>query len=291
VYEALSAVRAAGVAGASPAARGPEPGRRAATERLAGPGGPGAAELVDVAARRLERVGAAEMAALEAAARAGDANAAERAHSALRLTLATSRQDLADAEAGSAALSAEELTALKARAAGVRSVLALYAARGEELVADATSCRPAALGLSAERIEFAATELEAASAEETLWIRNLSARPVSLDDVCAVGGASGDFEVAGECGRTLEPGAALRVEIRFRPRGLGRRQSTLHIFTGGGVSSAKVAVRGHGVEPTRATQEKRRVEEVTRDLRGDAAQAPTRTFGAPRSPPPCTCPP
>ena len=266
------------------AARGVEPGRRAATERLAGagPGGPAAAELVDVAGRRIERVGAEEMAALEAAARAGDAGAAERAHGALRLTLAASRQDLTDAEVASAELTAEELASLRARVAAVRSVLALYDARGEELLEDSSSCRPAALGLSDRRLEFGATEIEEASAEETLWIRNLSARPVSVDELCAVGGASGDFEVAGECGRVLEPGAALRVEIRFRPRALGRRQSTLHVFTGGGVSSAKVPVRGRGVEPTRATRDRRRVDVVTRDLRGDAAPAPPQTFGAMR---------
>lgn len=218
------------------------------------------------------------MAALEAAARAGDERQVERAYAAFDRAQVIAAAELAAAETAAFALSAEERAAALARVAGARSVASVRAARARQIMDERATSGRARLALSPDRIDFPDTEVGCESAAEPLWIRNDGVRAVALDQLAG----PDEFPVHGLCGVALEPGGVVEVEIGFRPAAAGRRAGALTVETDGGCHSARVPVRGRGLEPGAGATERARVERAAMLARGGDPMPTPRTFGAMR---------
>ena len=221
---------------------------------------------------------AGSMAALEAAARAGDERQVELAYGAFDRAQVIAAAELAAAEAAAYALPEQERAAALARIGGARSVASVRAGRARQIMDERTTSGRARLALSRDRIEFPDTEVGFESEAEPLRVMNDGVRAVALDQLAG----PDEFPVHGLCGIALEPGGVVEVEIGFRPAAAGRRAGALTIETDGGVRSARVLVRGRGLEPGAAAMERARVEGAATLARGGDPLPLPRTFGGMR---------
>jgi endoglucanase len=106
------------------------------------------------------------------------------------------------------------------------------------------------MSLSTTRVGFADQLVGSSSAAQYLTVRNSGNAPLEIRSVARSGSAAGDYRSAG-CVTTLQPGAACKVELRFRPSVTGARDATLTLS--GNVPSRSVSLSGKGVAPPPAS--------------------------------------
>lgn len=94
------------------------------------------------------------------------------------------------------------------------------------------------------------------SRQKTIIISNHGKAALRIDSITISGHHPADFKIPAAKSATLHPGETLKLQIRFKPRGIGTRKATLHIrsndfgnldflinFSGSGKRKSKTATR------------------------------------------------
>lgn len=123
-----------------------------------------------------------------------------------------------------------------------------FLALATTLIALALWRQPAAplrLHFSPARLEFLSTAVDQPSATRIVVAANQGKRPLSIGAVSLSGPGSGDFNVLrNECERTLLPGSACQVHLRFKPSGADPSVARLIFNDSQGSETAAVELRG-----------------------------------------------
>lgn len=117
------------------------------------------------------------------------------------------------------------------------------------------SSRMADLRLSPGALEFPVTDVGKTSKPKPVRITNRGRNPVTLDSIATANGDVPGYLNVYEysSGMTVDPRQTVEVEMAVSPTKSGSFRDDIHFFTGNGVSSGIVSVRGSGLTLPKTT--------------------------------------